>query len=152
MNFKIRVEIDKDADEEIIIKCKSVTDDVLRLEKLICESLDNREMKLHLGEKDYFIVIDEILFFETVGNKTSAHTKDRMYYTDLKLYELEEKLPRSFMRISKSCIINLNLVSALRKELTGICEANFKNADKKVFISRSYYKPFREKINEIRKV
>ena len=73
-----------------------------------------------------------------------------MYYTDLKLYELEERLPKSFMRISKSCIINVNAVSSIHKEITGICEAFFRDTVKKVYVSRGYYKQFREKINETR--
>ncbi len=151
MGFKVRFEIDKDAEEEIIIRCKSLNEEILRIENLI-NSTSINEIELHLNGKDFFIPLTEILFFEAAEAKTAAHTKDRMYYTDLKLYELEEKLPRSFMRISKSCILNLNSVSSLRRELTGICEANFPDTAKKVYISRSYYKPFREKITEIRKV
>lgn len=151
MGFKVRFEIDPDLDEEIIIRCKAMNEDIVQLEKLINENPSN-EIELHLGGNDYFIALDRILFFETDGSKTAAHTKDKMYYTDLKLYELEEKLPRRFMRISKSCVLNLKAVSSLRRELTGVCEAGFPDSVKKVFISRSYYKPFREKIAEIRKV
>lgn len=150
--MKIRFEIDPNGEEEIIIRCRALSEDVLQLERLINGNSSKTEMELHLGGNDYFVSLDEILFFETSGSKTAAHTVNRMYYTDFKLYELEEKLPRSFMRISKSCVLNLNSVVALKRELTGICEAGFRDTTKKVYISRSYYKPFREKINEIRKV
>lgn len=151
MGFKVRFEINPESDEEIVIKCKALTEEVLQIERFInCNSAS--EMELQLGGKDYFIPINEILFFESTDPKTAAHTKDRMFYTPLKLYELEERLPRNFMRVAKSCIINLNSISSLRKELTGICEVCFKGTNKKIFVSRSYYKAFREKINEIRKV
>ncbi len=152
MEFKVRFEIDKSCEEEIIIRCKEINDDVLKLQSLINGIGKSREMELHLNGNDYFIAIDEILFFETDGNKTAAHTADKMYYTDMKLYELEERLPRSFMRVSKSCVVNLKAVASLKREITGICEASFPKTSKKIFISRSYYKPFREKITEIRKV
>ena len=151
LSYKIRFEIEPDGEEEIVIRCKKLDGEALRMESIINRaSASIREMELHLNGNDYFISIEEILFFEANGNKTAAHTKNRMYYTDLKLYELEEQLPRSFMRISKSCVLNLNAVSSLRRELTGICEADFRDTPKKVYISRSYYKPFREAINEIR--
>lgn len=147
MSFKVRIEADPENEDVVIIRCKEINEEVLKLQALIGNS-KSVEIELRLGEKDYFIKVNDILFFETGGNKTVAHTKDKMFYSDLKLYELEERLPRSFMRISKSCILNVNAVSSLRKELTGICEASFPNTVKKVFISRSYYKAFREIITE----
>ncbi|MBQ1205701.1 MAG: LytTR family transcriptional regulator [Clostridia bacterium] len=149
MGFKVRVEIDPECDEEIIIRCRNVSDEIARIESLV-SSIDPCEMELELGNDLYFVKTERILFFETDGSKTAAHTVDRMYYTDLKLYELEERLPKSFMRISKSCIININAVSSIHKEITGICEAFFRDTVKKVYVSRGYYKQFREKINETR--
>lgn len=149
MRFKVRVEIDPECDEEIIIRCRNVSDEIARIESLV-SSIDPGEMELELGNKLYFVKTEQILFFETDGSKTAAHTVDRMYYTDLKLYELQERLPKSFMRISKSCIININAVSSIHKEITGICEAFFRDTVKKVYVSRGYYKQFREKINETR--
>lgn len=149
MGFKVRVEIDPECNEEIIIRCRNVSDEIARIESLV-SSIDPCEMELELGNDLYFVKTEQILFFETDGSKTAAHTVDRMYYTDLKLYELEERLPKSFMRISKSCIININAVSSIHKEITGICEAFFRDTVKKVYVSRGYYKQFREKINETR--
>lgn len=149
MGFKVRIEIDPDCDEEIIIRCRNMSEEAMRIESVV-SSLEASEMELELGEKLHFVKTASILFFETDGNKTAAHTVDRMYYTDLKLYELEQRLPNSFMRISKSCIINTKSVSSIHKEITGICEAFFRDTVKKVYVSRSYYKPFKEKINETR--
>ena len=149
MGFKVRVEIDPECDEEIIIRCRNVSDEIARIESLV-SSIDPCEMELELGNDLYFVKTEQILFFETDGSKTAAHTVDRMYYTDLKLYELEERLSKSFMRISKSCIINVNAVSSIHKEITGICEAFLRDTVKKVYVSRGYYKQFREKINETR--
>ena len=149
MGFKVRVEIDPECDEEIIIRCRNMSDEIMRIESLV-SNVDSSEMELELGNKLYFVKTEQILFFETDGSKTAAHTVDRMYYTDLKLYELEERLPKSFLRISKSCIINTRAVSSIHKEITGICEAFFRDTVKKVYVSRGYYKQFREKINETR--
>ena len=149
MGFKVRIEVNPDAEEEIIIKCKNITDEVIAIQSAIANN-ENGELELTLGENTHFVKTNKILFFETSGTKTTAHTKERMYYSDLKLYELEERLPRSFMRISKSCIINVKAISSIRREITGICEAFFADTAKKVYISRSYYKAFKYRLNETR--
>ena len=51
---------------------------------------------------------DEIYFFETEGRELRVHTADRIFTCSYKLYEREELLPGSFMRISKSTIANLD--------------------------------------------
>ena len=149
MPFKVRVEIDDSCNDEIIIRCKSITDEVIKLQSLLANTESN-EIELELGGQIYFVQISKILFFEASNGKSVAHTNDRMYYTDKKLYELEAVLPKSFLRISKSCIVNTKAVSSIRRDLTGIGEAFFPNTPKKVYISRGYYKQFREKINETR--
>lgn len=149
MGFKVRLDIDPDSEEEIIIKCKEANDEVLRIYSLLTER-KNSEIELLLNGETHFVKLSELLFFETDGTKTAAHTKNRMYYTDLKLYELEEQLPSSFMRISKSAIINTKAVTSMRREITGICEAFFPDTPKKVYISRSYYHSFKNKIYETR--
>lgn len=149
MSFKIRFDIDPDHEEEIIIKCKSANGEAMRAYSLLTER-QNSEIELFLNGEIYFVGLNELLFFETYGTKTAAHTKNRMYYTDLKLYELEEQLPSSFMRISKSAIINTKAVTSMRREITGICEAFFSDTPKKVYISRSYYRSFKNKIYETR--
>lgn len=149
MGFKVRLEINPDGDEEVIIKCKSLNEEVLRLQSLISDSASD-EIELNRNGDIHFVKINSLLFFETDGTKTAAHTKSRMYYTDLKLYELEDRLPRSFMRVSKSCIANIMAISSIKREITGICEARFADTAKKICISRSYYKAFKDKINETR--
>lgn len=149
VGFKVRIDISPDGEDEIVIRCKQINDDVIRLQKLLSGS-ENNEIELNLNGSTHFVKTESILFFETAETKTVAHTKERMYYSDLKLYELEERLPRSFMRISKSSIINTKAVSSIHRDITGICEAYFPDTAKMVYISRSYYKAFKDKINETR--
>ncbi len=149
MGFKVKLEIDPEGEEEVIIRCKGLTEEILGLEAYL-NNATSKVLELHIGNDEYFISTDELLFFETSNDKVTAHSRDKMYYTDLKLYELEERLPKSFMRVSKACILNLNAVSSLSRDITGICEVHFRNTIKKVYVSRGYYKLFREKLNEMR--
>lgn len=149
--MKIRTEISQNGEEEIIIRCQSRTDKIKEmeaaLEKLI---LTNQEMVLFLSGTEYYVPIDEILFFESCDGKVYAHTRERMFTSDYKLFELEGILPISFLRISKSTIANILLISSLKREVVGNGEITFRGSEKKAYFSRGYFKLLRDKINEMR--
>lgn len=152
MSRKVRIEVDPDSDEEIVIKCHSLTQDILDLQKLFesKNSSISTELELFINDSTYIIPKNKILFFETQDRITASHTDKRIYYTDKKLYELEEILSNDFMRVSKSCIINIKAVSSYKKDITGACEVGFLGTDKKVYVSRMYFKSFQEKLKELR--
>ena len=53
MAFKIRLLIDENAEEEIIIRCKSPSEEVLRIQSLLAAS--TRELELTSGDETHFI-------------------------------------------------------------------------------------------------
>ena len=69
LGFKVRIEIDPECNEEIIIKCKSLNEEALRLQSLISDTASD-EIELSLGSDIHFVKISGILFFETDGTKT----------------------------------------------------------------------------------
>ena len=148
---KIRIEISDDMSDEVIIRCKKMTDEVLRIRGAVETVMGGTEMALKIGDAEYFVSTDDILFFETDDGKVASHTSDRMYYTDDKLFELEKMLPPSFIRVSKSCIVNSAKVSSLtRNALTGSAEVTFSLSRKKAYVSRMYYRSLRNLIYETR--
>jgi DNA-binding LytR/AlgR family response regulator len=94
--------------------------------------------------------IDRILFFETSSGGIDAHTVDDVFTIKKKLYELEEILPRSFMRVSKSAILNLNMVYSVEKNITASSLVRFMGTDKLVYVSRIYYKAMKQRLDERR--
>ena len=154
MGRKVRIELDPGVpEEEVIIRCPEITPEILRLQKLAegdGGSRRNAEISLTLGDREYFVAVKDILFFETSDNRTAAHTSDHMYYTEMKLFELSDFLPNTFMRVSKSSIVNMQRISSIRRDVTGVCEVFFDGSEKRIYVSRMYYKPFREKLLEIR--
>ena len=152
---RIKIEVDPEGPEEVIIRCKKLTPDILKLQELLETGTAERTVRklaLNIGDEEHLIELRKILFFESTGGSIAAHTVKRIYYSDLKLYELEEILPKSFMRVSKTCILNLEAVSWFKRELTGLCRVGFGVSPKQVYISRMYYKPFREKLEEMRMI
>ena len=150
--MKIRLEFDEEiAEEEIVIRCRSLTDEVVSLQKQIAE-IGRTRMQLHVtrAERDYFLELDEILFMESVGTLVVVHTTDGAYETRQRLYELEDMLPAGFMRISKSTIINTGKIRSIRKNIAGASEVEFVASAKKTFVSRSYFKALMARLEEKR--
>lgn len=149
--MKLRIEVAEDSCDEVVIKCKSVTPEVMRLQNAFAMATGGKaDMTLTIGDTEYFVPINDILFFETDGDKVTAHSAERMYYSDKKLYELERALPPYFIRVSKSAILNSSKVSSISKSITGSGEVLFYFSNKKVYVSRMYYKQLKDLIYETR--
>ena len=150
--MKIKIEIDDGlAEEEIVIRCKSLSEDVISIQKRITDAVNSRmQLEVSKGDKEYYLTIDEILFFETDTNGVIVHTATQMYETKYRLYELEDLLPGNFIRVSKSSILNASKVRAIHKNITGASEVEFIGSSKKVFVSRNYFKVLMAKLEEKR--
>ena len=79
-----------------------------------------------------------------------AHTRDDVYETRRKLYELEELLGGRFQRISKSAIVNVDKVYSIKRNVTSSSAIEFQRTHKQIYVSRAYYKVLREKLEEKR--
>lgn len=150
--MKLRIEIaDDDTAEEVIVRCRSKTEQVRLIERTLEELLGtDAEMVVMLGDTEYYLPKRDILFFETDDGKITVHTDANMYYTKYKLFELEAIMPPNFVRVSKSCILNAAKVSSLSHNLTGASRVTFYGTDKIVYVSRSYFKYLKDKIYELR--
>lgn len=150
--MKIRVELDSSiTEEEIIIRCGSLSEEVQRVQKMLADlATQNQKFVFYKGDTEYYLSLEEILFFETEGKIIYAHTINDMYQMKYRLYELEEFLPGYFMRISKSTILNTNKVYSIQRNLTASSVVEFQNTHKQVFVSRHYYKPLKIKLEEKR--
>lgn len=150
--MKIRVEIDENVkEEEIILRCRELNDETIAIQKRIAEAV-NEGMKLTVtrGESEYYLNLQEILFFETAGVAVAVHTVNQIYTTHQRLYELEEILPGIFLRVSKSTILNTGRIRSVRKNIAGASEVEFDGTAKKAFVSRSYFKLLTDKLEEKR--
>lgn len=153
MKRRVRIEECPEGDEEIVIRCRTVTPEILALQKRLEQSDDGtglRVIGLKMGESECFVPTDRILFFVTEGSRTVAHTADRIYCTGYRLYELTDRLPSSFIRASKSCVLNTARVCEVRRGVTGIGEVFFEGSNKRAFVSRMYYPAFRQTLEEAR--
>ncbi|MGT2965586.1 LytTR family DNA-binding domain-containing protein [Streptococcus acidominimus] len=148
--MKIRIELDDGLDDvEVVIKTASLTDQVGQLQRLLTQ-LNQPSLVFYKDASEYFVKLEEILFFETDGAKIFAHSKTDAYEVKLKLYELEEVLPISFCRISKSSIANVRSVYSLDRSFSGTSRIRFADTHKEAHVSRHYYQLLKERLQELR--
>lgn len=149
--MKLRIEVTDDGSREVVIRCPAIDDEVVRIQNaVIAAGGASEELVLNLGDAECFVPVGSILFFETEGERVAAHTATAMYSTDKKLYSLERTLPHTFLRVSKSCILNSAAVCSIAKQLTGAGEVQFYGSNKKAYVSRMYYPALKNLIYETR--
>ena len=131
-------------DDEVVINCAELTDEVRRIQRILSEELEQSIIEGFSGETLFHIRPDEVLFFETEGGAVFAHTVTGCYHIKLRLYELENTLPRNFIRISKSAILNTRLICSVTGGISSSRLVRFSNCHKQVYISRKYYGGFKK--------
>lgn len=143
--MKINIKQDSSMTEtEITISCKQIDKE---LEAVISSlSLINNSVSGKLDGETFFIPLGEVLYFETIDNKTFFYTNDKMYETPTKIYQLEEKLADTpFVRISKSSLMNIQKVKSIRSEENSKLMATLLNGEK-VVVSRQYMQTIKIKL------
>lgn len=150
--MKMRVEIEEGIEEdEIVIRCQHISPAVMKLEQMIEEiTKGSKEYTFYKGDTEYYLSGEDILFFETDASGINVHTIDNVYQTKYKLYELEDVLPGNFVRISKSAIVNSDKIYSISRNLTASSLIQFQGTHKQIYVSRSYYKVLKSKLEEKR--
>lgn len=150
--MKVRFEVDENNDEEVIIRCKKITNQHIQLQQM-AEELLTGSLVIELFDQgtEYFLPLVDIYFFETDGTEIYAHTKDKHYQVKKKMYELERDLPAMFFRSGRAMIINLDLVYSVTRNLTSSSVIEFYGTLKKAYVSRGNYKLFKDVLNERRR-
>ncbi|MDR2514023.1 MAG: LytTR family transcriptional regulator [Christensenellaceae bacterium] len=147
--MKLHIELNPDLNEdEIRIVCRSADETIRRIQRFILEQAGGPKLSFFKGSEEYFFPMEDLLFFETEGDAVFAHTAGDAFRVRQRLYELEESLPRGFIRISKGCIVNLAQVYSITKDLSSSSLVRFSGSHKQVFLSRRYYRALKERLNE----
>jgi DNA-binding LytR/AlgR family response regulator len=142
----LKITIQEDAglaETEVVIRCAKADEEILRL----VAALTNPEKKL-TGTKDgrtFLLDPAEILYFESVDKKTFAYTQSDVFEIALRLYELEERLPRDFFRASKSAVANIGRIKSILPDFGGRLEVTLVNGERLV-VSRQYAHDLKRKL------
>lgn len=127
---------EKTDEQEVDIRYAHMTSEIERVASFIRNM--NVSVKCRTEDGECYISAADIYYVESVDKKSFVYCREKVYQTDYRLYELEEELRgNGFVRISKSCILNIEVLQAIRPLLNSRLEASLLNGEK-VFISRKY--------------
>ena len=145
--MKLRIEItDELTENEVVIRCNQIDDNIKKLQSYI-KDLSSPQIVFYKDQQEFFIPLDDILFFETEGERVYAHTAKDAFRVKYKLYELEDILPRNFARASKGTIVNTSKIYAINRQLTSSSQVRFTNTHKQIYISRHYFNTLKDILN-----
>ena len=143
--MKIRIEHAPLEENEVILRCTQLDDEMLRVLSLLRSGMqkllvcnEHREM-LPLS-------VSKVVYCETVEEKTFVYTHDGIYQTALSLAELEDRWgDLGLFRAGKSSVVNLHEIQKLKNCGSGRIEALLTTGEKMV-ISRRYAPILRERL------
>ena len=128
--------IDCDKPEMLEIYCHKISDEV----REIIAFVKSRQGQLTgtADERQYEIAVSDVFYIESVDNRNFIYTKDKVYETRQKLYELEDMLiEKHFLRVSKSTLLNLMKVSSIKPALNSRFTAVLFSGEQ-IVITRKY--------------
>ena len=130
---------------QVIIHCRQIDDEVMRLKCHI--ELFDKKLQAKKDSELHFINSFDVLYFESVDNRTFLYTEDDVLEVKQRLYELEVILSdKDFIRISKSQIVNINKIKSLKPELNRTILATMCNGEQ-LYISRKYVQAIRNMLS-----
>lgn len=117
--------IDKEKQEYLHILVNERNELVEKIETLIGKS-----RQLILGYKDeevYRLNIEEASCFFTDNNKIYSYYSNEKYLLKERLYQIEEMISDSFIRINQGCIVNINQIDKFEMSIGGTIKVVLKN-------------------------
>lgn len=146
--MKVHINVDENASElEVQINCNRLTPEI---EKIL-SVLRMMDMQLTVRKDDEIILLDinKVLYIDVVERKTFVYTEKDLYESDLRLYELEERLAElGFFRISKASMVNLKKIKSLRTEINRRLRLTLLN-DEQIIVSRMYAEELRKRLGVV---
>jgi DNA-binding LytR/AlgR family response regulator len=148
--MRVRIErVGDDRPEEVVIFCRETTPEVDALVRRIRQDPDSGQApSFFKGDREVYLSLKEILFFETDSDRVFAHTASDAFEVHARLYELETALPGYFVRVSRSAIVSILHVYSIQKGLTGVSQVSFRQTHKEVYGSRMFGNELFRKMKE----
>ena len=141
--MKYKIIIDDQQVDDIKIYVKEKNEIVEKIEQLLLEN--NFEIIGYVEREAVKLNLRDISCFISENNKIFALTDDKKYQIKYKLYQLNEQLPDSFLKINQSCIANTDKISRFVATIYGALKIEFKNGYSD-YVSRRNIKYIKERL------
>ena len=141
--MKYRVIIDEEHEDEIIIYSRKKT----KFIESLCKFIDESAFEFAAYDENGIInlSISDIYAFIIENSKLYALTKCEKLRIKGRLYQIEELLDSSFVKINQSCIVNIKKIERFDTTLYGVLTVKMKNGYKD-YVSRRQIKNVKERM------
>lgn len=140
--MKITLREEAQREPEVIIIYPKMNDEISNLIKKIKDM--DASFSVKDGDKQLLLHINDIYYIETLERKTFVYTKDGVYRTGKKYSTLCDELEKyDFVPISRTCILNINVLESIKTIHNSRLEGTLCNGEK-IHISRTYMKGIRK--------
>jgi len=143
--MKIEIDIDEKYDDLTVhINAPKMTSEIEKMISLM--RMIDMQLAVKKGDEIILLETNQILYFETMERNTFVYTKEDTYEVAMKLYEIEQQLmDMGFIRISKTCILNLKKVQSLKAEINRKIKVTLINGEQ-IIVSRYYADELRRRL------
>ncbi len=141
--MKLRIVIDKEKEEQILIYAHEKTPLIESIERLIEDSCPKLTGYSENGAS--VLSPDEVYCFISENGKTYALTEKEKLVIKSRLYIIESTLGNGFVRLNQSCIANTNKIKRFEADIYGSLMVIFKNGYKD-YVSRRQVKSVKERL------
>ena len=130
-----------EGEDSVVIRYRELTPQINRI--LNAVNGDDNRLKGKTDDGEVFVSPDEILYLESVDDKVFVYTGDKIVRIDGSLNSfLSETADDTFFRCSKSMIINVGKVTALKSLSSNRIDATMESGEH-IIISRRFASEFR---------
>ncbi|MBD5394194.1 MAG: LytTR family transcriptional regulator [Lachnospiraceae bacterium] len=143
--MKITINVNEDVkDIEVSISCSRLTPEIEKL--LATLRILDKQLMARKGDEIYVLDVSKVIYLESVDRKTFIYTRDEVYESGLKLYELEQQLYEcGFFRASKSCVIQIKYIKSLKTDINRKVRVTLENGEQ-IIVSRQYAEELKKKL------
>lgn len=123
--MKYQLIIDKTKEESIVITVHEKTDKIKQIEDII--NSNKYQFLAYNQEEIVPININEVFAFFTNDSKVYVSLNDNELLIKERIYQVEELLDNSFIKINQGCIVNINKILKFDSSITGSIKVILKN-------------------------
>ena len=141
--MKYQLIIDKTKEESIVITVHEKTDKIKQIEDII--NSNKYQFLAYNQEEIVPINTNEVFAFFTNDSKVYVSLNDNELLIKERIYQVEELLDNSFIKINQGCIVNINKILKFDSSITGSIKVILKNGFND-YISRRELKNVKRRI------
>ena len=121
--MKYELIIDPNQEESITIIAHEKTKKIIEIENLINEL----NIVGYSQDETRIIDINDVICFFTKDNAVFLYIEDKEYKTKLRIYQVEEMVTSSFIKINQGCIANISKIDRFKTSFGGSVQVIFNN-------------------------